>query len=113
MRRGRLAWLFLGLGVLGILWPVVAGAVSCGDCCAGRTSACGQPPTSGFSLCCYKERLRALREKADAGEVTAAGSWEVERLFLDLSVQIPVWEDVGRGELASRWNLLAQLRYAF
>jgi hypothetical protein len=36
-----------------------------------------------------------------------------ERLFLDLSVQIPVWEDVGRGELASRWNLLAQLRYAF
>jgi Putative MetA-pathway of phenol degradation len=36
-----------------------------------------------------------------------------ERLFLDLSVQLPVWEDTGRGELASRWNVLAQLRYAF
>jgi hypothetical protein len=36
-----------------------------------------------------------------------------ERLFLDLSVQVPVWEDADRGELASRWNLLAQLRYAF
>jgi hypothetical protein len=36
-----------------------------------------------------------------------------ERLFLDLSLQRPVWQDVGRGELASRWNLLAQLRYAF
>lgn len=36
-----------------------------------------------------------------------------ERLFLDLSVQIPVWEDVERGGLASRWNALAQLRWAF
>jgi hypothetical protein len=36
-----------------------------------------------------------------------------ERLFLDLSLQVPVWEDTGRGELASRWNLLAQLRFAF
>jgi hypothetical protein len=36
-----------------------------------------------------------------------------ERLFLDLSVQFPVWEDVGPGELASRWNALFQLRYAF
>ena len=36
-----------------------------------------------------------------------------ERLFLDLSLQVPVWEEVGRGELASRWNVLAQLRYAF
>jgi hypothetical protein len=35
-----------------------------------------------------------------------------ERLFLDLSLQVPVWEEVGRSELASRWNLLAQLRYA-
>lgn len=35
-----------------------------------------------------------------------------ERLFLDLSLQIPVWEDVGRGELTSRWNALFQLRYA-
>jgi hypothetical protein len=36
-----------------------------------------------------------------------------ERLFLDLSLQVPVWEEVGRRDLASRWNLLAQLRYAF
>ena len=36
-----------------------------------------------------------------------------ERLFLDLSLQVPVWEEVGQGELASRWNILAQLRYAF
>lgn len=36
-----------------------------------------------------------------------------ERLFLDLSLQVPVWEDTDRGELASRWNLLAQARYAF
>ncbi len=36
-----------------------------------------------------------------------------ERLFLDLSIQVPVWEEVSRGELASRWNILAQLRYAF
>jgi hypothetical protein len=36
-----------------------------------------------------------------------------ERLFLDLSVQVPVWEEVGRGELASRWNALFQLRFAF
>ncbi|HVR96641.1 MAG TPA: transporter [Thermoanaerobaculia bacterium] len=36
-----------------------------------------------------------------------------ERLFLDLSLQAPVWDDADRGELTSRWNLLAQLRYAF
>jgi hypothetical protein len=36
-----------------------------------------------------------------------------ERLFLDLSVQIPLWEEAARGELAGRWNVLAQLRYAF
>jgi hypothetical protein len=52
MRRGRLAWLFLGLVALGILGPVVAGAVSCGDCCEGRTGTCGTP-TTGFSLCCF------------------------------------------------------------
>ncbi|HEX7182364.1 MAG TPA: hypothetical protein VF756_11010 [Thermoanaerobaculia bacterium] len=53
MRRGRLAWLFLALVVLGILWPVVAGAVSCGDCCEGRTGTCGTPAATGFSLCCF------------------------------------------------------------
>jgi hypothetical protein len=36
-----------------------------------------------------------------------------ERLFLDLSLQVPVWEEVGKGGLKGRWNLLAQLRYAF
>jgi hypothetical protein len=36
-----------------------------------------------------------------------------ERLFLDLSLQFPVWEQVGRNELNSRWNALLQLRYAF
>jgi hypothetical protein len=36
-----------------------------------------------------------------------------ERLFLDLSLQFPVWEEVGRNELNSRWNALFQLRYAF
>jgi hypothetical protein len=36
-----------------------------------------------------------------------------ERLSLDLSVQFPVFEDVGRGAPTSRWNGLFQLRYAF
>jgi hypothetical protein len=36
-----------------------------------------------------------------------------ERLFLDLSVQVPVRDDVGRRGLADRWNALAQLRYSF
>jgi len=53
MWRGRLAWLFLGLVVVGVVWPVVAGAVSCGSCCESRkSSACGIPAT-GFSLCCF------------------------------------------------------------
>jgi hypothetical protein len=36
-----------------------------------------------------------------------------ERLFLDLSVQVPLWEEADRGEMTERWNVLAQLRYAF
>lgn len=52
MRRCRRAQLFLVLLVLGVLWPVAALAVSCGDCCAGRTSACTIPAT-GFSVCCF------------------------------------------------------------
>jgi hypothetical protein len=52
MTRGRSAVLFLALVALGILWPVVAGAVSCGDCCQRRSSTCGIPAT-GFSLCCF------------------------------------------------------------
>lgn len=53
MWRGRLTWIFLGLVVVGVLWPVVAGAVSCGGCCKSRTSACGNLPATGFSLCCF------------------------------------------------------------
>lgn len=52
MRRGRSAWLFLALVALGILWPAVAGAVSCGDCCEESKRNCGTP-TTGFSLCCF------------------------------------------------------------
>jgi hypothetical protein len=36
-----------------------------------------------------------------------------ERVFLDLSMQVPVWQETSRGRLKERWNLLAQLRYAF
>lgn len=36
-----------------------------------------------------------------------------ERLFLDLSVQVPVYEEVEQGGLESRWNALFQLRWAF
>lgn len=55
MSRRRLAWLFLVLLAVGVLWPAVAGAISCGnhgDCCDGeRARTCGVA-TSGFSLCC-------------------------------------------------------------
>ena len=55
MGRRRLASLFLALLAVGVLWPAVAGAISCGshgDCCDGeRARACGAA-TSGFSLCC-------------------------------------------------------------
>lgn len=50
MSSRRLAWLFLGLLTLGVMWPVIAGAMSCGDCCEGGME-CGVP-TTGFSLCC-------------------------------------------------------------
>jgi Putative MetA-pathway of phenol degradation len=36
-----------------------------------------------------------------------------EQLFLDLSVQVPVWRETGRQGPRSRWNGLVQLRYAF
>lgn len=36
-----------------------------------------------------------------------------ERVFLDLSFQVPLWQETSRGRLTERWNLLAQLRYAF
>jgi hypothetical protein len=49
MRRCLLARLFLVLLALGVLWPVVALAVSC---CESQTSACSIPAT-GFSVCCF------------------------------------------------------------
>lgn len=52
MRRRRIASLFLILLAVGVLWPAVAGAVSCGGCCKERPGACGIP-TTGFSLCCF------------------------------------------------------------
>lgn len=71
----------------------------------------------GTLLAVGEDRLdgAALRETDRRGFFLAPGVQYVatERLFLDLSLQVPVWEDVGRGELSSRWNLLAQLRYAF
>ena len=56
-----------------------------------------------------------LRGTGRSGLFLAPGLQYVatERLFLDLSVQIPVAESTGRGEPASRWNGLLQLRYAF
>ena len=51
MGSRRLSWLFLALLTLGVMWPVIAGAMSCGDCCQGGMS-CGVP-TTGFSLCCF------------------------------------------------------------
>jgi hypothetical protein len=45
------SWLFLGILALGVMWPVIAGAISCGDCCTGGMD-CGVP-TTGFSLCCF------------------------------------------------------------
>ncbi|HWN41306.1 MAG TPA: hypothetical protein VNW71_03750 [Thermoanaerobaculia bacterium] len=50
MRRCLRARLFLVLLAVGVLWPVVALAISCGDCCESRTSACSIPAT-GFSVC--------------------------------------------------------------
>lgn len=64
-----------------------------------------------------KDRLReaSLPGTGRTGFFVAPGVQYVatERLFLDLSLQVPVWEEAGRGELESRWNVLAQLRYAF
>jgi hypothetical protein len=71
----------------------------------------------GTFLNAGSDRLRgaALRESDRTAFLLAPGVQYVatERLFLDLSVQIPVWEEVGRGGLESRWNALVQLRYAF
>jgi len=71
MGRHRLAWLFLGLLAVGVLWPTVAGAISCGDCCKSRTSTCGVP-TTGFSLCCFHS-ASTLPELPPSGLTPAAG----------------------------------------
>jgi len=36
-----------------------------------------------------------------------------EQVFLDLSVQFPVWADLGRHAPKNRWNGLVQVRYVF
>lgn len=51
MARRRSAWLFLFLLAVGVLSPALAGAMACGDCCEGKSKACGVA-TTGFSLCC-------------------------------------------------------------
>ena len=51
MARRRSAWLFLVFLAVGVLSPALAGAISCGDCCEGKSNACGVA-TTGFSLCC-------------------------------------------------------------
>src|SRR5688572_30693839 len=71
--RRRLAWLFLGLLVVGVLWPAVAGAISCGggDCCDGeRSRTCGVA-TSGFSLCCLHS-VSTLPDLPPSGPAPAA-----------------------------------------
>ena len=64
-----------------------------------------------------KDRLRgAVLPGTDRSAVLLAPGVQyvaTERLFLDLSLQVPVREEVDRRELASRWNALVQLRYAF
>jgi hypothetical protein len=63
------------------------------------------------------DRLRGtvLPETGRSAFLLAPGVQYVatERLFLDLSLQFPVWKEEGRNEPASRWNALAQLRYSF
>jgi hypothetical protein len=69
--RRRLAWLFLGLLVAGVLWPAVAGAMSCKDCCGKeRPSRCAIP-TTGFSLCCFHS-LSTLPELPPSGPAPVA-----------------------------------------
>jgi len=36
-----------------------------------------------------------------------------EQVFLDFSVQFPVWADLGRRSPKNRWNGLVQVRYVF
>ena len=73
MGRRRFAGLFLRLLVVGVLWPAVAGVISCGDCCKSRTNACGNLPATGFSLCCFHS-ASTVPEPPPAGFTPAAGS---------------------------------------
>jgi len=72
MGRRRIASLFLLLLAAGVLWPAVAGAVSCGDCCKSRPKTCGIP-TTGFSLCCFHS-VSTLPELPPSGLAPAAVS---------------------------------------
>lgn len=71
----------------------------------------------GTFLDVAKDRLRgnAIPETDRTAFLLAPGVQYVatERVFLDLSVQVPLWQETSRGNLKERWNLLAQLRYAF
>ena len=62
-------------------------------------------------------RLRgsALRGTDRSALLLAPGLqyFATERLFLDLSAQAPLYEEVEREGLESRWNALFQLRWAF
>ena len=71
----------------------------------------------GTFICAGEDRLRgsALRGTDRTAMLIAPGLqyFATERLFLDLSVQVPLYEEVDRGGLESRWNALVQLRWAF
>ena len=64
-----------------------------------------------------EDRLRgsALRGTDRSTLLSASGLqyFATERLFLDLSVQVPLSEEVEREGLKSRWNALFQLRWTF
>lgn len=74
MHRRRLASLFLILLAVGVLWPAVAGAVSCGggECCKERRGTCSIP-TTGFSLCCFHS-VSTLPDLPPSGLVPAVVS---------------------------------------
>jgi hypothetical protein len=64
-----------------------------------------------------EDRLRGLSVRGtDRSALLLAPGLQyfaTERLFLDLSVQVPLYEEVEREGLESRWNALVQLRWAF
>lgn len=71
MWRRRPAWLFLGIVVLGLLLPVVAGAVSCGDCYEGRQGSCDR--LTSVSLF-YYHSASSVPAQPDSGFALAGSS---------------------------------------